>query len=80
MRGELVASCAINWGNDPFAHGAYSYATPRTRAAQSALKSPDGGAIFFTGEALYAGAEMGTVEAAFASGVETARIILANRS
>ena len=77
IREEVVASRAINWGNDPFARGAYSYATPKTRAAQSALSKPDRGAIFFAGEALYAGPDMGTVEAALASGLETAQMILA---
>jgi monoamine oxidase len=74
---DLVASTAINWGNDPFARGAYSYATTKTRGAQSALKQPDGGRVFFSGEALYAGPDMGTVEAALASGRETAESILA---
>jgi monoamine oxidase len=74
---DLIAGRAINWGNDPFARGAYSYATPKTRAAQSALRRPDGGAIFFSGEALYAGPDMGTVEAALANGRETAQTILA---
>jgi monoamine oxidase len=77
IRKDVVASRAINWGNDPFAGGAYSYATPKTRAAQSAMRKPDSGAIFFAGEALYAGADMGTVEAALASGLETAQMILA---
>src|SRR5207248_11013451 len=77
IRRDLVAARAINWGNDPFARGAYSYATPRTRAAQLALGKPAGGAIFFAGEALYAGSDMGTVEAALASGSETAQRILA---
>jgi monoamine oxidase len=76
IRGDLVAARAINWGNDPFARGAYSYATPRTRKAQSMLKETNGGAIFFSGEALYAGPDMGTVEAALASGQETAQTIL----
>jgi monoamine oxidase len=73
---NLVASRAINWGTDPFARGAYSYATLRTRQAQSLLKSHNGEAIFFSGEALYAGPVMGTVEAALASGQETAQSIL----
>lgn len=77
MRRELVASQAINWGNDPFARGAYCYATPKTRQAQSALRRPDGGGVLFSGEALYAGPDMGTVEAALASGRETAQAILA---
>jgi monoamine oxidase len=74
---DLVASRAINWGNDPFARGAYSYATTKTRAARSALREADGGAIFFAGEALHAGPDMGTVEAALANGLETAQMILA---
>src|SRR5262249_45492405 len=35
LRQDLVAARAINWGTDPFARGAYSYATPKTRAAQA---------------------------------------------
>jgi hypothetical protein len=31
------------------------------------LRKPDGGVIFFSGEALYAGPDMGTVEAALAN-------------
>jgi monoamine oxidase len=77
MTRDLVASRAINWGTDPFACGAYSYATPKTRQAQAVLARASGGAVFFSGEALYTGAEMGTVEAALASGQDTARTILA---
>ena len=80
IRKDVVASRALNWGSDPFARGAYSYATPKTRAAQSALRKPDRGAIFFAGEALYAGPDMGTVEAALASGLETVQMILATGS
>lgn len=76
IRGDLVAARAINWGNDPFARGAYSYATPQSRAALPVLKR-FAGAIFIAGEALYAGPDMGTVEAALASGLETAESILA---
>ena len=42
-------------------------------------EKPDRGPIFFAGEALYAGPDMGTVEAALASGLETAQTILAAR-
>ncbi|MCK1385660.1 NAD(P)/FAD-dependent oxidoreductase [Bradyrhizobium sp. 21] len=72
---ELVAASATNWAHDPFARGAYSWATPRTREAQTILGRADG-AVLFSGEALYRGADMGTVEAALASGLETARMIL----
>jgi monoamine oxidase len=77
MRSDLVATQAISWGNDPFARGAYCYATPKTRQAQAALRTPDGGGVLFSGEALYAGPDLGTVEAALASGRETAQAILA---
>jgi monoamine oxidase len=77
---SLVAARAINWGNDPFARGAYSYATPETRAAQAVLGSADGGPVFFSGEALYGGPDMGTVEAALASGQETARMLTGMRA
>jgi len=78
LRQMLVAARAINWAHDPFARGAYSYATPRTRQAQAMLGEPAAGVIF-SGEALYAGAEMGTVEAALASGAQTAKMILDGR-
>ena len=74
---DLITAQAINWGLDAFARGAYSYATPKTREAQTALRKSDAGAVFFSGEALYAGRDMGTVEAALANGMETAQAILA---
>ncbi len=77
LRRDLVVSQAINWGDDPFARGAYCYATPKTRQAQSALRRPDGGGVLFSGEAVYGGPDMGTVEAALASGRETAQAIQA---
>jgi monoamine oxidase len=80
IKRHLVHSRAINWGNDPLARGAYSYATPGTREALAVLRKPDSDAIFFSGEALYAGPDMGTVEAALASGQETAQIILKGSS
>ena len=77
LKRTLLASRAIDWARDPFARGAYSYATPETRGAQSALASSAGAAVLFSGEALYQGRDMGTVEAALASGLETVRTILA---
>ena len=72
IRRDLVASRAINWGNDPFARRAYSYATPKTRgSAGGAATIGQRRDILFV-EALYAGPDMGTVEAALASGRKTA--------
>ncbi len=76
LRQQLVAARAINWGDDPFARGAYSYATVETRDAQAALVRPDGRPILFSGEAFYSGREIGTVEAALASGLASAGRIL----
>lgn len=72
---DVVAAAAANWAHDPFARGAYSWATPQTRAAQEILARADG-PVLFSGEALYRGRDMGTVEAALASGLETAGLIL----
>jgi monoamine oxidase len=75
LRGMLVASRAINWGADPFARGAYSYATPKTRQVLAQIDRAHAH-VWFSGEAFYAGPEMGTVEAAFASGWHAAQAIL----
>lgn len=76
LRQQLVAARAINWGADPFARGAYSYATPQTRAVLEELETPESH-IWFSGEAFYSGPDMGTVEAAFASARRTVEAILA---
>lgn len=72
---QLTAGTATDWAHDRFARGAYSWATPRTREAQAILARADG-RVLFSGEALYRGRDMGTVEAALASGLETAEMIL----
>jgi monoamine oxidase len=76
LRPHLLAARAIDWAQDPFARGAYSYATTKTRGAQSALTRHEGSGIFFCGEALYQGRDMGTVEAALANGRDCARAML----
>ncbi len=75
LRGMLIAARAINWGDDPFARGAYSYATPKTRDVLARIDRAHAN-IWFSGEAFYAGPEMGTVEAAFASGWHAVQMIL----
>ena len=76
-RPHLTAARAIHWGRDPFARGAYSYATPESHDAQDELSKPLGDVLYYAGEALYRGADMGTVEAALANGKDTAARILA---
>jgi monoamine oxidase len=73
---DLVAARAVDWSQDPFARGGYSYTTPETHAARATLQSAGSDGVFFAGEALYEGDDMGIVEAALASGRETARAVL----
>jgi monoamine oxidase len=75
---ELVVARAINWAHDPFARGAYSYVTPETRNAVAILDDASGSDVHFSGEALYLGPDMGTVEAALTSGLRTAQAVLSS--
>jgi len=79
LRGTMTAARAIHWGKDRFARGAYSYATPESHPAQDELSRPAGGVLYFSGEALYRGVDMGTVEAALISGRDTAAVIAGQR-
>jgi monoamine oxidase len=62
----------VNWLEDPFARGAYSYTTPETESAKKILNTPLLETVFFAGEAFSEGKEMGTVEAALKSGKSVA--------
>ena len=77
VKEQLAAYKVINWPNDPWAQGAYSYSTPESQEAWKELTKPIDNKIFFAGEALYSGEETATVEGALGSGLETAKIILA---
>lgn len=72
----LAAHTICNWTNDPYAHGAYSYATMETKTSRQLLNMPVKDLIYFAGEALYDGPEAGTVEAALKSGMEVSKKIL----
>jgi monoamine oxidase len=76
LKKELLHSKVINWGSDPYALGAYAYATPESGKARNELLNSVNHMLYFSGEALYKGKEMGTVEAALASGFQTAEKIL----
>jgi len=66
----------LNWTKDPYTRGSYSYSTLRTKSARKVLIEPLEETLFFAGEALYDGPEMGTVEAALVSGMEVATKIV----
>jgi len=79
LRGEMRVSRVIDWAADPFARGAYSYATPESEAAIEQLLEPVDGKLFFAGEGVYQGEATGTVEAALSSGKAAAEWILSAR-
>jgi monoamine oxidase len=63
----LIASAVVNWKNDPYSHGAYSYDTVESIGAKKLLNTPTEETIFFAGEGFYEGPSPGTVEAALVS-------------
>jgi monoamine oxidase len=70
---EVRSAKVINWSADKFSRGAYAYNTLQTASALKTFTTPVDNIIYFAGEALYAGAEMGTVEAALISGRDAAQ-------
>ena len=76
LKEKLLWSKIFNWTKDPFTLGSYSYSTLQTNEARKALTETVRNTLFFAGEALYDGPEMGTVEAALISGKEIAEQIL----
>lgn len=73
VRALLAESYVYNWSKDPFTLGSYAYATVGYQQAQAILKEPIAGRVFFAGEYMYSGTEMGTVEAALWNGRETSK-------
>ncbi|MGI4021008.1 MAG: flavin monoamine oxidase family protein [Janthinobacterium lividum] len=72
---KIVSAKVYNWTTDPFTRGSYSYATVKTASSRKILKTPVAQTIYFAGEALFEGEQLGTVEAALVSGLEVANII-----
>lgn len=78
LRKNLQWFKIFNWSADPFTLGSYSYSTLNTLEARKALIEPVEDTLFFAGEALYDGAEMGTVEAALTSGHDVSDKIISS--
>ncbi len=76
LKNKLVAYRIMNWTADPFTRGSYAYDTVDAPEARKVLNRPVEDTIFFTGEYLYDGTAMGTVEAALTSGLQVAERIL----
>ncbi|MBO9683476.1 MAG: FAD-dependent oxidoreductase [Flavisolibacter sp.] len=67
-----------NWVTDPFSCGGYSCEVVNGKELKEVVRQPIDNTIFFAGEGLYDGPEIGTVEAALYSGRETAHRIIAS--
>ncbi len=72
IRSKIKAWRIINWTEDIYSKGAYTYPTVEAPQARKQLILPVENVIYFAGEGLYEGPEGGTVEAAFRSGLKAA--------
>jgi monoamine oxidase len=73
---ELITHQIICWGRNEFVRGGYSYVTPASQSARTALAQPESGVLFFAGEAFSSSQAIGTVEAALDSGLQTAKYVI----
>jgi monoamine oxidase len=78
LKKELQEARIFNWKNEPWSRGAYSYSKVGYEIAKKEWKRPQGGNIYFAGEAFYEGPFQGTVEAAVVNGMAVARQLLAD--
>ncbi|WP_185817026.1 flavin monoamine oxidase family protein [Hymenobacter metallilatus] len=76
VRQQLRAHQVVNWGTDPLALGAYSYAVVDAAAHRATLSAPVQHTLFVAGEGVYTGPYTGTVEAALVTGAAAARRML----
>jgi monoamine oxidase len=77
LQQQLVSFHFHNWSSDTFFRGAYSYEVVGGAETIQNLQQPVEDTLFFAGEGLHNGPEIGTVEGALQSGKEAAhRLIL----
>jgi monoamine oxidase len=75
---KLIAARSVNWIDNPFSYGAYSYEMVGSKEIKKMLRQPIAGAIYFEGEGLHEGDSPGTVESALVNGKEVASRLLAS--
>jgi monoamine oxidase len=77
---DLLGAWSHNWSADACFCGAYSYEVVVGDMHQKVLQQPVADTVYFAGEALHHGPELGTVEAALQSGKEAAEKIISGAS
>ena len=70
----VVAGRTHDWSHDPFTRGAYSFTPAGEDDTAARLRRPVQNTLFFAGEALADGAEVGTVHGALSSGIRAGRL------
>jgi monoamine oxidase len=78
LQEELTKYKIINWLNQPYIKGGYSYNTLHSEKAKEVLASPVNNTIYFAGEAISRSESHGTVESALQSGQDTAKMLIRN--
>ncbi|MEJ7911912.1 MAG: NAD(P)/FAD-dependent oxidoreductase [Chitinophagaceae bacterium] len=73
---KLVAWHVANWGSDPYSLGGYSFRTVGETPHKELIREGVANTLYFAGEVLFDGIEVGTVEAALWSGRDTAHRLL----
>ncbi len=76
LQEELHYCKIINWLDQPYIKGGYSYNTLHSEKAKKILSSPVENIIYFAGEAISQCQSLGTVESALQSGYDTASILI----
>ncbi len=76
LQEELTNYKIINWLNQPYIKGGYSYNTLHSEKAKEILSSPVNNTIYFAGEAISRSESQGTVESALQSGHDTAKMLI----
>lgn len=76
LKAQLISCNIANWSSERFSKGSYSYATTETAKARQLLTAPIHNTLYFAGEGMYEGKEMGTVEAALKSAIEVVNKML----
>lgn len=71
-RRALVNHRFVNWAQDPFARGGYSFLRPGARGARASLRATDTGALFWAGAGTESQPVSELVETAYLSGLRVA--------
>jgi monoamine oxidase len=69
---DLVNYRMVNWAEDPFARGGYSFLRPGARSARADLRAADTGALFWAGAGTESKPVSELVETAYLSGLRAA--------